>query len=742
MKNFIILFSFFVFFSAKSQIISSSRWSDLFSYNNVLVIKEDEGRLIAATENGIFYYNISTGEITKLSKANGLHEVKITAFDYDSQTKIGLVGYKNGSMDIITPDGITMVVDIPIANGFNGDKKINHISINGNKAVVSVAYGVSIFNLERKEFGDTCFFMNSGSFVSANESIIKDGKVYSVTNNGLMMHEMSNVTFPVFSSWTNVLSGSFTQISNGDIMVVASTNQVFRGDGSTFSPVSGSFTSVNDVSVTGNEFLVIDNTYIKNYSSTGGLTRQKDFSEKLNTGYNKGQFFAGSQFSGVKDESDNTYKPDGPYNNASYKMDIYQNQLLISSGGLSSYNGPVVRDLGYYHFDGSKWNYPEYFVDNPINFNVLDAVFNPSNPSQIFFANYTLSAGQGGVYKMENNEFVKAYPTNSINGDYDRLIGLSFDSNNQLIGSICLIQGNLKTGYLYYNPSSDNFSKVAVNLIFRSLKPLLKEGVMYIPHNRGGLLMYDYNNTITSSSDDRYIVIDSNNNLPDDTSLSIAIDKNDDAWIGTENGLRVLSNPKEAITEENPQTDEIIIEENGIGEELFRDTAVLQIAVDSGNQKWISADGGGVFYLSSSGEETFQHFTKSNSPLPTNSVTDIKVDEASGKVYFVTLDGIVVYQGDVVNANENFGDVLVYPNPVVYANYKGNVRIRGLAQKTNIRITDAAGNLVHQAIARGGFYEWNLQNQRGVRVASGIYYVLMTNEDATDTATAKIAVVN
>jgi len=58
------------------------------------------------------------------------------------------------------------------------------------------------------------------------------------------------------------------------------------------------------------------------------------------------------------------------------------------------------------------------------------------------------------------------------------------------------------------------------------------------------------------------------------------------------------------------------------------------------------------------------------------------------------------------------------------------------------RVTDAAGNLVHQAVSRGGYYEWNLNNHRGVRVASGIYFVLMTNADGTDTATAKIAVVN
>ena len=224
--------------------------------------------------------------------------------------------------------------------------------------------------------------------------------------------------------------------------------------------------------------------------------------------------------------------------------------------------------------------------------------------------------------------------------------------------------------------------------------------------------------------------------------MSATIDKNDDIWIGTRIGLRIISNPSSILSEENPQADPIIIEENGLGEELFRDSNILQIEVDAGNQKWISVDDGGVFYLSSTGEQTLNHFTKENSPLPSNSVTDIKVDNKTGKVYFVTLDGVMVYQGDVLNVTSDFGDVLVYPNPVVYAKYKGNVRIRGLAEKTNIRITDAAGNLVHQAVSRGGYYEWNLNNNRGVRVASGIYFVLMTNADGTDTATAKIAVVN
>ncbi len=730
--------------SVSGQIISSSKWTDLFSYNNVIAIREDQGRLIAATENGIFYYNISSGEITKLSKANGLHEVKISAFDYNPETQTGLVGYKNGSMDVITPNGIFYIMDIPIATGFTGDKKINHISINGNQAVISVGYGVSVFNLERREFGDTCFFVSASNYLNAKASVIRDNKVYTATETGIKVHEM-DVTFPVFSTWITAVAGNFLQISNKGVMAFSNGNTVYYGDGTTFSSIGG-FSSTKDILISNDHITVADQNTVKVYTTSGTPVKSHNFNETLNTGiFIQNQLFAGTVLSGVKNESDVLFKPDGPYSNTSYKIDLYQNQMVISTGGRQTYNEPIYRNLGYYHFDGTSWKYPNYFINSGIVFNVLDAVIDRNNPNQVFFSNYSLVGGQKGIYRMENGEFKKIYENTAPS--IDNLVGgFTFDENKNLFASASFIPPNPRQiGYYLYNPSSDTFTLKTVVVSKGVQKPVAKDGVLYIPSpffSDGGTLIYNYNGTPTNTSDDSYILLTTDNNLPADGTVALNVDKNNDLWIGTRLGLRVVSNPKSIIGESNPQADAIIIEENGLGEELFRDNHILQITHDSGNQKWISADGGGVFYVSSSGEQTFLHFTKENSPLPSNSVTDIKVDDNTGKVYFVTLDGVVVYQGDVVDASENFGDVLVYPNPVVYANYKGSVKIRALAQTTNIRITDAAGNLVHQAIARGGFYEWNLNNQRGVRVASGIYFVLMTNADGTDTATAKIAVVN
>lgn len=746
MKKIVLLFLFLLELNVTAQKISSSKWTDLFSYNNVLAIREDNGKLIAATENGLFFYTPATGEISKLSKANGLHEVKISAFDYNPETKIGLVGYKNGSLDVITPEGITYVVDIPVATGYTGNKTINHISITGNLAIISVGYGVSIFRLDKKEFADSAFFINTGAYQPVKEAIIKGNTVFAVTAAGLKSHEI-NSTFPIYTTWTNVDSGNFSQIATGSVMAYSNNTKVYFGSGSSFTTLAPTFTSIQDVVITTQNIIVTSTPNIYIFDLSGNPVRTFNANEQLNTGLvSNSNVYVGTKLMGISNENGDVIKPDGPFNNTSYKINIVQDQVVISSGGRDSYNNPVYNNLGYYHFDGSKWNYPNYFRTFSGRLNVMDAVINPSKLNEIFFSNFTFMDGNLGIYRMENNQFKKLYA--STGTFYNRIIGFTYDENNHLFASAWYNStapaGDGKLSFYSYNANSDSFSVVEVVSGKSVQKPLTKDGILYIPspYTGGGLLIYDYKNTPTQLNDDRVKILKTGNNLPTDEVISVAVDNNDDVWIGSEKGLRIISNPSAVIDEENPKTEPIIIEENGVGEELFRDSQILQIEVDSGNQKWISIDGGGVFYLSSNGERTLNQFNRANSPLPTNSVTDIKIDNKTGKVYFVTRDGVVVYQGDVLTVTDNFGDVLVYPNPVVYAQYKGNVRIRGLAAKTNIRITDAAGNLVHQAVARGGSYEWNLLNHRNVRVASGIYFVLMTNEDGTDKATAKIAVVN
>lgn len=742
-KSIVILFILFSISTFFAQ--TNNRWSDLFSYNNVLAFKENNGKIIAATENGVFYYNTSTGEITKLSKANGLHEVKISAFDYDAASNTAIVGYSSGNLDVITDTGVTYVVDIPLSQSYTGSKTINNISINGNRAVISVNYGVSVFNITKKEFGDTCFFFNGTSYEKVLEATIKDDKVYAITGSSLKYHAI-DVTFPLYSNWTSIVGG-FTQIDSKDKLLLSTPNAVYYGEVSALSQISQSFNNIKDVKITGTDIIVADADKVYQYDLSGNFKKSISIGEDVNTAYVvNNTLYTGTKYSGIFDENKASFKPDGPYSNVSYKINLLENQIWVSTGGRDSYDSPTYNNFGYYHFDGTKWIYPDYFKTPGNYWNILDVVPNPSKTTEVFFTNYSFVPNLKGIYKMENDTFVKAY-AQSDSGQYsNRLGGCVFDENNQLFCSVGKIENQAFTEGVYiYNSSNDQFILHPIITAGNVQKPLVKDSNLFIPspyYTPGGLIIFNYKNTPFNFSDDKSIIINKDNGLAASGTVCAVIDKNDDIWLGTRLGLRVLANGSNAVNNTKNIAEPIIITQNGIPEELFKDLVILQIDVDSGNQKWVSTEGGGVFYLSSNGENTIEHFTKVNSPLPNDTVTDIKVDQKTGKVYFVTYDGIVVYQGDVINVSENFADVKVYPNPVITSQFKGNVKITGLAEKTNIRITDAAGNVVHQAVARGGYYEWNLNNQRGIRVASGIYFVLMTNEDGTDTATAKIAVVN
>ena len=161
----------------------SSRWKDYFSYFNVKAIQQVDNLIFCASENGLFSYNKSTGELKKISKANGLHEVNISAFAYNSSNKTLLVGYNSGKLDILKQDKIHLVVDIPFDKNYQGNKKINHIYTEGNYAVLSMDFGITLFDLKKLEFKETCYFKQSLNYYKVNKSVILNNKIFAASTN-------------------------------------------------------------------------------------------------------------------------------------------------------------------------------------------------------------------------------------------------------------------------------------------------------------------------------------------------------------------------------------------------------------------------------------------------------------------------------------------------------------------------------------------------------------------------------
>jgi ligand-binding sensor domain-containing protein len=194
------------------------------------------------------------------------------------------------------------------------------------------------------------------------------------------------------------------------------------------------------------------------------------------------------------------------------------------------------------------------------------------------------------------------------------------------------------------------------------------------------------------------------------------------------------------FSDDQIQSKSIIILENGQAQELFYDQFITDIEVDGANRKWVSLADAGVYLVSPDGQNTIYHFTKDNSPLPSNNINDIDIDGVTGEVFFATDKGLVSFKGTATKASDNLNNVFVYPNPV-RPEFTGTVKIAALTNKANVKITDIEGNLVFETTSEGGTVEWDTTAFGSYKVASGVYIVFISAEDGIETTVKKIMIV-
>ncbi|HLV52714.1 MAG TPA: T9SS type A sorting domain-containing protein, partial [Cryomorphaceae bacterium] len=147
-----------------------------------------------------------------------------------------------------------------------------------------------------------------------------------------------------------------------------------------------------------------------------------------------------------------------------------------------------------------------------------------------------------------------------------------------------------------------------------------------------------------------------------------------------------------------------------------------------------------VFLLSEDGTEEILRFNVANSALPSDMIMDIEIDHQTGEVFFATEEGLVSYISDATGAGVANECHTVYPNPV-RETYDGPISIKGLMRNSEVRITDARGNLIFSDVSKGGNAVWDGRNIDGERVATGVYFALITEPESRSTCTTKILVI-
>ncbi len=750
MKTKLFIFITMIFTSLNAQ-NDKVRWTDLFSYNNVKLLEEVNGVIYCGTENGIFLFNPQnpTSDWIKLNKTNFLNNVGVSAMAYDIDSDSFLVGYENGGLDLLKSGESTMVLDIKW-NGFSGDKKVNHIFINDGIAFISGAFGIVSFDLKEEEFKET----TRTNTAVVNDATINGTTLYIATDKGIYSSELSdkNLNNPDFTNrkiWKEEIVGqNVTNIELFENEIYYSVNNELKLLRGTSTP----FNLIKELKSSNGKLIITQNNQISVFKGDNYPLIDEDGNEiNFNSGiFINNIYFGGSVNHGIINLSNHKeFYPDGPFNNKAWSVTTKNGKVWIAPGGTLGYGNVLDNSDGFYYYNVKQWN---NFRSKDI-FDIRDVLRIAPHPDK---NNNTFIVSSFNKYGRDVNgrtdllefdptkfEFVNNYkpdriisnqfPSSRISGlAYDKLgnlhIGASFpDGKSPDYNSVYYLERNANG--TWNNISVDKASAIV------ALTPDFSDIYTYYPSGRegGGVAVLDKNYQIVTT-------LTTSNKLPINNVLTVANDRSNNLWIGTQQGLVVLYGADNAVSSNNIIAEPVVIIQDGIPEALLTDVGIYAIKVDNANNKWIATNGAGVYYVSDSGESTKLYFTSKNSPLPSDVVYDVSIDESTGKVYFATEKGVVSYNGDVSTEANNFNNAIAYPNPY-RPEYKGNVTIKNLPNRALVKITDIVGNLLFEKKAEGGIVEWNTNNAKGKPVASGIYLVLMTNADGTETKTLKIAVV-
>ena len=449
-----------------------------------------------------------------------------------------------------------------------------------------------------------------------------------------------------------------------------------------------------------------------------------------------------------------TLKPGGPHTNH-FGFMLFDYNRLYTCNGDYNYSSPIQI------LNNNEWTiyqYEDISEQTGVSFQgsfCLD--IDPSNIDHVF------AGSRNGLYEYLNGKFVKYYdksnspiePFDGVNKDYQLVTGTKYDQQ----GNLWVLNSSAPTTALM-KYANGTFTKLSHSELMKLNRGDIKnrsngelskiiidsKGRLWFVNNNWVLpAIYQYN-----TDNDEIIAYESIVNQ-DGTRLNIqegircvAEDLEHNIWVGTSVGPVMLEN-SEIESGGNTFTQIKVPRNDGTNyaDYLLTNIDISSIAIDGANRKWIGTFSNGVYLISADNMTQVQHFTTDNSSLLSNMVTSIAINHASGEVFFGTDKGLCSYISDATETNTEMttDNVWAYPNPVE-PGYNGPITITGLSFNADVKILSANGAIVNEGHSNGGTYVWDGCDQKGRRVASGVYMVATATNKGEKGTVCKIAIVN
>ena len=740
-------------------------------------------RLYVADESSFYFYDKSLHTTQLLSRRDGLSDVGVAALDYDSASAQLVVAYRNGNLDIVGAGGQVRNVTDLLRKTSQGVKTVYRVQTYGGLAYVSTNLGVVVLDLARREVRDTYSAIGPlGQVITAYATAVLHDTLYAATSAGVLRGRLSSaVNLLDYRSWTlekpNPASPAqlYTQlVAYRGHLVAGSSNRgldYLAGVGAArawrYAPGSQGAEIRRLRPGAGPLLVAFAGSPLRRFdaktgvvldvlpvSAVGNLVTDA-LAEADDTYYVASYDRSLLRFASLT-AGPEVIRPNAPERADNYGLlaNAATNTVDVFSGGYSGDNGVQFGNRnGFYEYKAGQWtNYTGAAASATDYPNLLDVSHGARTPDGTL---YVASYGNGLLEWKGPGQFRRftqgtpgapirsSLPTSDPNfPDFVRITDVAPDPNSDRLWVVNRHQLGGVPALFRFRPSSNTWFSVPAYAGFENLDRLTVDnfGNPWATQSRKGgqgLVAYD---TISA----RPFYFTTSNGLPNNLVYSIVRDRTGDIWVGTAAGVAVYNDPSQLLgaaangTSQGAFRQPYVTRGTGTGYQALYNETVRCIAIDGANRKWFGTPNG-LWLFSEDATEALQYFTTANSPLPSNSIVEVAVNDKTGEVFVATDAGLVSYRGSASITDGPPNCAQVSPNPV-RPDFAGTVGISGVVDNAQVRITDVAGHLVYSTRAAGGTVTWNLTDAEGRRVRSGVYLVLTSDAQGKNTCVSKVAV--
>lgn len=669
-------------------------WRLYQSFNNITEISPAGNMCFALASGSLFAYNTTTSETSTYDKTNSLSDNNITHIRWSATTKRLVITYENSNIDLLNTNGSLVNVANLYLKSTTKDKTINHIYCDGNYAYLSLGFGVMKLDIRRGVIADTYQLDFNIAY-----SYTKDGYIYAASKEKGMFRGKLSDNLLDKNSWQH--TGDYTALKDDRLNVQDATTKLW-------------WTKNSDGKLT---YYSVDNEGKKEYKTEGVLPEGPASNRFYKLYMHGGKLYSVAGFFSQEKDCN------------------YPGEVHVWDGNVwTEFEQPTKKTLGHDYTDHLCLDF-----DPKKEGHVM-----VGSKSGL----YEFQDGKFVRQFYRKNSVLESGPT--VNSDnYSIIAALKYMDNGDLwvLNSMAtnpIWKVSLNEDKWTSMPHSDIKDDDKYNLSGLSISRSYNN-VMWFVNNyweKNIVYAYDYAN-------DKYIAYGPTFTNEDGDELkpifiyNLTEDLKGNLWIASSSGpfyitvADALAGNANFVQHKVPRNDG-----TNLADYLLANVRTRCIAVDGANRKWIGTENG-VFLISDDCNTQLQHFTTDNSPLLSNTIYDVYVDPNSNTVYFATDKGLCSYASDATQpAAEMVKDnVYAYPNPVT-PDYSGKITIVGLSFNSDVKIVTNNGTLVNQGRSTGGSYQWDGHNLKGKRVASGIYMVEAATENGEKGTVCKIAVVN